>query len=127
MGKKCLVWYLVAAMFIIGIAPRLEAAFSPSDALLLDSATQESDLQKIQRVLENRLVSQRLQDLGFTTDEIRERLAQLSAEQTHSLVQKIDDLKVGQDGLGVVIFLLVVVIVVLIVLMVTGKRVVVTQ
>ena len=127
MGKRCLVWYLAAAMFVIGIAPRVEAAFSPSEALELTAATRESDLHGIQTVLENKLVRQRLQDLGFTGEEIRERLSQLSTGQIHSLAQKLDDLRVGQDGTGVIIFLLVIMVVILIVLMVTGKRVVVAQ
>ena len=126
MSKKCLVWYLAAAMFIIGIAPRLEAAFSPSEALLF-AATREGDLQKIQTVLENKVIRQRLQDLGFSSEEIRERIARLTAEQIHGLAQRIDDLKVGQDGTGVVIFLLLVVVVILIVLMATGRRVLVTK
>lgn len=60
MGKKCLICYLAAAMFIIGIAPRLEAAFSPSEALILSPAVRDGNLGKIQSVLENKLVSQRL-------------------------------------------------------------------
>ena len=51
----------------------------------------------------------------------------MSTGQIHSLAQKLDDLRVGQDGTGVIIFLLVVMVVILIVLMVTGKRVVVAQ
>ncbi len=127
MGKKCLIWYLAAAMFIIGIAPRLEAAFSPSEALLLSPAMREADVAKIQSILENKLVSQRLSDLGYSAQEIRDRLSQLSNEQLHSIAQRIDDLRVGQDAAGIVIFLLVALIVVLIVLLVTGRKVVVTK
>jgi hypothetical protein len=127
MVKKCLAWYLVVAMFVIGIAPRVEAAFSPSEILPLIAGDRASDMERIQKVLEMKLVQQRLQDLGYTAEEIGNRLSQLGDQQIHRLAQKLDDLKVGQDGTGVIIFLLVVIVVILIVLQATGRRVIVTQ
>jgi hypothetical protein len=127
MVKKCLAWYLVLAMFIIGIAPPVEAAFSPSEALTLTVVDRAADLDKIQKILEMKVVTQRLQDLGYSPTEIGTRLSQMSDQQIHSIAQKIDDLKVGQDGGGVIIVLLLVVVVILIVLMTTGRKVVVTK
>ncbi len=127
MVKKCVAWYLVMAMFIIGIAPRVEAAFSPSEALALDPAVRAGDMEKIRVVLENKLVTQRLQDLGYSTEEIMTRMSELSDARVHSLAQKLDELKVGQDGAGVIIFLLVVILVVVLVLMATGRRIVVAK
>ena len=127
MVRKCVLWYLVVAMLIIGITPRLEAAFAPSEALVLSSAARSTDAATVQAALENKLVRQRLQDLGFSADEITARLYQLSDEQLHSIAQKLDDLKVGSDGFGVVIAVLVIIALVLVIIHLSGHKVIVTR
>ena len=127
MMKKTLVCYLVLAMFVIGVAPRLEAAFSPSEALTLPADTRAGDLEKIRVVIENRLVAQRLHDLGYTVEEVTSRLSEMTDAQIHSFAQKLDDLKVGGDGLGIVIALLVIIVLVLVILQLSGRRVLVTK
>jgi type VI protein secretion system component VasF len=125
--KKYLAWYLIFAMFIIGIVPRVEAAFTPSQAMTLAPVDRAAELQRIQTVLETKLIQQRLQDLGYTGEEIRARLSQLSDQQLHSIAQKLDDLRVGKDGLGIVIALLVIVIlVVILVQLSSGHKITVT-
>jgi uncharacterized membrane protein len=127
MIKKCLVVYLIVALFVIGIAPRVDAAFSPSDVLKLSDGSRAMDIDKIRIVLENKLVTQRLADLGFTTEEIVTKLADMTDDQIHQFAQKLDDLKVGGDGIGLVIGVLVIVILVIIILQLTGRKVVVTK
>ena len=129
MAKKSIVWGLVVAMFILGIAPRLEAAFVASQAINSTPLNRMSDLKAIQSALENKLVQQRLQDLGYLSDEINDKLALLSDQQLHNIAQKLDDLRVGQDsGLGIVIAVLVIIILVIIIVnLTTGHRVVVTK
>jgi|WetSurSiteA1Bulk_404760.scaffolds.fasta_scaffold111308_2 hypothetical protein len=127
MVKKCLISYLVLAMFVIGIAPRVDAAFSPSETLKLSAEARTGDLEKIRVVLENKLVTQRLQDVGYTTNEITTRLSQMTDEQIHSFAQKLDDLKVGGDGLGFVIGVLLIVALVLVILHLSGRKVIVTK
>jgi hypothetical protein len=112
-------------MFVIGIAPRLEAAFTPSETLMLSPSTRAADVEKIQAALELKLVQQRLQDLGFSTDEITARLSQLTDEQIHSIAARLDDLKVGGDGLGIVIAILVIIVLVIVIIQLTGHKVVV--
>jgi hypothetical protein len=123
MIKKCLVAYLVLAMFVIGIAPRVDAAFSPSEALTVTAEARTGDIERIRIVLENKLVTQRLHDLGYRTDEIMTRLSQMTDEQLHSFAQKLDDLKVGGDGFGVVIAVLLIIVLVLVILQLTGHKV----
>lgn len=129
MAKKCIVWCLVAAMFILGIAPRLEAAFVPSQVINSSPSDRASDLKVIQSALEDKLVRQRLQDLGFTSKEISDRLSLLNEEQLHSIAQKLDDLRVGQDsGVGIVIAVLVIIILIIVIVnLTTGHKVVVTK
>lgn len=127
MFKKCLVSYLVFAMFIIGIAPRVDAAFSPSETLTLSATDRAQDTEKIRTALENKMVAQRLHDLGYSSEEIASRLSELTDAQIHSFAQKLDDIKVGGDGLGIVIAILVIIILVIVILHLTGRRVVVAR
>lgn len=129
MARKYIVWYLVAAMFVIGIAPRLEAAFVPSQLIGTTPLDRVADERAIQSILENRLVQQRLMDLGYTVEEIQDRLSQLSDQQIHAVAQKLDDLRVGQDSaLGIVIAVLVIIVlVILIINLTTGRKVVITR
>lgn len=123
---KQVAWYLVFAMFIIGIVPRVEAGFAPSEAVTLAKVDRAADLEGIQKVLETKIIKERLEKLGFTQDEISNRLSQLSDWQIHQLALQLDDLKVGGDnGLGIVIALLVIAILVVILIQLSGRRIIV--
>jgi hypothetical protein len=125
---KHISWYLIVAMFIIGITPRLDAAIAPSEVIASSQLDRAADLAQIQRVLEMKVVKERLDKLGFTADEIRSRVDTLTDYQIHQLAQQIDDLRVGNDeALGVIIALLVIVILVIVILQLSGRRVVVTK
>ena len=117
-------WYLAGAMFIIGIAPRVDAGFSPS-AMVNTEFQRDVDMAKVQQVIETKLVSERLEKLGFTRDEITSRLSQLSDRQLHQVAQNLDDIRVGGDALGVIIALLVIAILVIVILQLTGHKVIV--
>ena len=88
---KWITWYMVALMAFIGITPRVDAAFSPSEGLALLQSDRQSDLQKIQKVLESKMIRERLNALGFAQDEIQTRLSQLNEEQIHQLASKLDE------------------------------------
>ncbi|MCG2722901.1 MAG: PA2779 family protein [Thermodesulfovibrionales bacterium] len=124
---KQISWYLVIAMFLIGIAPKVDAGFAPSEIIALSQMERTADLQKIQNILEAKAVKERLSQLGFTHDEIQQRFSQLNDQQMHQIALQLDDLKVGQDGLGVVIALLVIAILIVVLLKLTGHKVIVTK
>jgi hypothetical protein len=123
--RKWITWYLVAAMFVIGITPRVYAGFSPSEFTSLAPADRSAELQKIQKFLEMKVVRERLREFGFTPDEIQSRLNQLSDPQVHQLALQVDKLKVGGDAAGVIIALLVIAILVVVLIWLMGHRVVV--
>jgi len=122
---KYIACYLVFAMFMISIVPRVGAGFIPSEIIAPPQLDRTADLQKIQKVLETKMVRERLENLGFTESEIQKRLNQLSDEQIHNLALNIDQLKVGGNGLGVVIVILVIAILVVLLLQLTGHKVIV--
>jgi hypothetical protein len=124
--KKCIIWYLVAAMFIIGIAPRVYAGFSPSEGSALSSAERASELKQVQKFLEMKMVRERLGELGLSPEDIQSRLNQFGDRQLHQLALQLDDLKVaGDDFLGVIILLLVIAILVVLLIQLTGHKIVI--
>ncbi|MCC6345638.1 MAG: PA2779 family protein [Nitrospirales bacterium] len=123
--KRYVAWYLVAAMFVIGIAPRSEAGFAPSGEIALAQADRASDMQKVRSVLETKMVRDRLEKLGYTQEEIQSRLSRLSDQQIHELALNLDQIKAGGDGLGVVIAILVIILLIVLILNLTGHRVLV--
>src|SRR4030043_2203467 len=110
--RKVISCYLVVAMFVLGITPRLYAGFSPSEAISILSFDRSSDLEKIRKVLEMKMVREKLKDLGFAPDEIENRLSQLSDHQIHQLALNLDELQVGGSGWAVLIIVLLVVLIV---------------
>lgn len=122
MVRKCVCYYLVFAMFVIGIVPRVEAAFTPSAALV--PGDRASDIEKIRVVLQHKMVAQRLHDLGFSADEISSRLVNLDDQQLHSFAQQLDDLKVGGiDAIWWLVIAIVIVLIVFVLLPAVGIRV----
>lgn len=129
--KNGLIFYLVLCSLLLGFFT------SDSMAILIpsvlpgaqgSSVTQrQSELERIQVLLESKLISQRLSDLGLTAGEIQARLAQLTDDQIHQIAQRLDSLLIGGDGLGIVIALLVVAILVVIFLQITGHKIIVTK
>jgi hypothetical protein len=120
---SCLMAFL---MFLIGVAPRVDAGFAPSELMKgFSHSERTADLQKIQKMLEMKAVKERLGNLGFTESEIQKRLNELSDEQIHYFAQNIDQLQTGGNGLGIVIALLVIAILVVLLIQLTGHRVIV--
>jgi hypothetical protein len=110
---------LIFVLSLISLVPRVEAAFIPSS----DSRSglmRNQDIQTIQKALENKIVKQRLQDLGFSEEEIQERLNQLSDEEVHNLAMQIDSLSQG-GILGLVIAVLIIVVLVLVIMKLMDK------
>lgn len=129
---QVLVWTLAVTTLVMGIfPPEGRAMLVPSTATATEQGTgfdRAADLQKVQSVLESRVVRQRLEDYGLTAEEINTRLAQLSDAQVHQLASQIDALiPAGDGGLGIVIALLVIAILVVILVYLMGNRVAIVK
>lgn len=121
---KCVSCYLAMAMFFIGIVPKVDAALSPSEVIVLSQIDRASDLQKIQQILETKMIKTRLEQLGFSQDEIQARLTQLNDQQIHQLALQLDKIKVGGNGFEFLVILLLVGILVVLFLHYSGRTVV---
>ena len=117
---------MLVAFGILSFAPRVDAAYvSNFDLLSSQAGERDADMDTIQNTLENKMVVERLEALGYSKEEISERLAMLSPEERHDLATRIDTLHSGQGVWGIVIGVLVVVLIVLLILHFTDRRVVV--
>lgn len=122
MFKKLMAVYLAVAIFFIGFIQSAGAAFIPSEVTLNSKV---EDMEKVQKFLEMKIVSQRLKDFGYSEKEIMDRLSSLDEQTLHSLALKIDEVKVAGDaGLAIILALVIIALVVLIINL-TGHRVVV--
>ena len=125
---KHITWYLVIAMFIIGIAPKVDAGLAPSEIIAIAQVDRNADLGNIQKVLEVKAIRERLTQFGLTQDEIQKRLTQLSDQQIHQISLQLDDLRIGQDdALTAIIAVLVIVILIVVLLKLTGHKVIVAK
>ncbi len=125
-GLRKVAVLLLAAVSILSLAPRVDAAFvSNYDMLSQQINESDPDMDTIQQTLENKMVTERLEALGYSKEEISERLAMLTPEERHDLATRIDALNSGQGAWAWVIGILVVVLLVLLILHFTDKRVVI--
>jgi hypothetical protein len=120
---KWITWYMVTVMCVIGITPRVFAGLSPSEVIALSQSDRHSDLQKIQKVLESKMIRERLKQLGFSEEGIQNRLHQLTNDQIHQIALQVDELNVGGDGGTAVIIILLILILAGIIIYVTGHRI----
>jgi hypothetical protein len=114
-------------MFILGIAPRVDAGLSSSELIAQPEFNRSTDMNRVMKVIETKMVRERLKQFGYTPEEIQSRLNQLTEEQLHRFASTLDELKVGGDGLGIVIALLVIAILVVILLQLTDHKIIVTK
>lgn len=120
---KWVTWYMVVVMFFFGMIPRVDAGFSPSEGMGHSQMGRAADLEKIRKILEIKMIRERLDALGFSQAEIQTKLTQLGDEQVHQLALKLDELNVGADGAEAVIILLFLAILVVLIIYLLGYRV----
>ncbi len=115
---------LVVTMGFLSFVPRVQAGFVPTEEFI-EFDTRLHDMATAQKAIENKLVSERLKALGYSEQEIMQRLEQLSDDELHQLASRIDTLTTGGDALGLVIGVLLVILIVIVILKVTDKRIVI--
>jgi len=113
-------------MSALDMAPA-RAALAPSrlSGATTITSTRDADLLVAQRVLENKVVAQKLRDYGVSPADAQLRLASMSDQELHSLASTAKGLPSGGDATGAIIGVLIIVILVIIVLKLMNKEVVV--
>jgi hypothetical protein len=116
---------MVTVMFLFGITPKVEAGFSPSELISQSQMNRSTDVEKIQKFLETKMVRERLHAFGFSQEEIQTRLNQLTDEQIHQVALQLDELNVAGNGGEVIIIVLLILILVALIIYLTGHKIVV--
>jgi hypothetical protein len=85
-----------------------------------------AEIAKVQSVLEQKVVLQKLLDYGVSSEEAMAKIRTMSDSDLHRLATLADRVATGADsGVGILIGLAVLVILILVILMLMNKRVVV--
>ena len=113
---------LVVVMGLVSLVPRVEASFVPSDQSP-SSISRQDDMATIQKALEQKLVKERLKDLGYTEEEIKARLDRLSDAEVQSLASQLDSLMPAGGWEAAVLVLVLVAILIVVILMWTGHKI----
>ena len=83
-----IVTLMMVTFGILSFAPRVDAAYVSNYDMLsgqVENKGQDADMGTIQRTLENKMVVERLEALGYTKEEISDRLAMLTPEELHDI------------------------------------------
>jgi len=89
------------------------------------SEIRAGEIKKIQVALENELVRAKLSAYGLSSDEVNQKLDQMSDEQIHLLAQASDDLLAGGNGVGLAIGILVIILLVVLIIKLMDKTIVI--
>jgi hypothetical protein len=115
---------MTVIMAILGMVPRVDAAFIHSFESM-NNEYQANDLETIRQFLEVKAVKNRLESLGYSSEEIQDRLSSLSDEEIHQLAGNINTLTTGGDTVGVIIGVLMIVLLVLLILRLMDRRIII--
>jgi len=116
------------AMLILGAIPVKSMAYVTGMEPAMQHATAASraeSMARVQRVLESKLVSERLQSVGLSAPEVESRIQKLSDTELHRFASQLDALYPGGDGFSVIIAILVIVILVMIILKLADRKIVI--
>lgn len=83
--------------------------------------SREANLTKVRKMLENKLVAEKLRTHGLSTEEINQKLDKMGDAQIHQLAALSDRITAGGDG-GVAIAIVALVIVVIFILVLIVMR-----
>ena len=114
--------YIVLFMSFPAVAGLIHSI--PSSVEMADKV-RGAEIDKVQKVLEMQIVTDKLQAYGMSADEVKAKLQSMSDEQLHLMAQASDRVLAGGDGLGIVIGLLVIVILVILIMKLMDKKIIV--
>ena len=124
-------WFFVLAIVMAGWMGVLGSFRGVAEASVIASHSGAGDLRtaeisKVQTVLEQKVVMQKLLDYGVSSEEAVAKVRSMSESDLHRLATLADRVAAGADGgVDFVIGLAVLVILILVILMLMNKRVVV--
>lgn len=83
------------------------------------------EIHKIQRALENQVVTDKLSAYGLKSDEIKDKITHMNDDQIHLLAQASDSVLAGGDGVGAAIGVLIIVLLVILIIKLLNKDIII--
>jgi hypothetical protein len=124
-------WFIVLAVAMAGWMGVLGSLRGIAEAGVIashleDNTGRSEDLSKIQSLLENRIVVQRLIDYGVSPDEAMAKVREMGPEDLHRLASLTDRAAAGADsGIGILIGIAVLIILVILIIKLMNKEVII--
>lgn len=120
MKKLCILTFVILMLGWIRI-PDTHASLAPADEVVSSEmgVSRAEDLQVVRKVLEHKLVQQRLLDIGLTQEQIDARLDRLSDGQLHLLASQLNAVIPAGDSGTIWTIVGILLIVILIILLAT--------
>jgi len=87
------------------------------------STLREVDEIKVRRALENKIVAEKLMSHGLTTEEVSEKLNEMSDEQVHQIASLSDRIPAGGDGVVAVVVTVLVIVALVLLIIFLWKRI----
>jgi hypothetical protein len=118
---------VVLCMSVLNFSPAL-AGLAPSQVsgATTVASVRDADLLVAQRVLENKIVAQKLRDYGVAAADVQLKLAGMSDRDLHTLASASRGLPSGGDGtVGALIGVCILVILVIVILRLMNRQVIV--
>ncbi len=113
--SRILAMPVALAMFLnLGVLPAANAALVSTDKVI-DQASATKDRERVESFLAREDVRQQMETLGVNPEDAAARVAGLSDSEVKKIVNRLDEMPAGQDGIGTVLGVLVFVLLVLLI------------
>jgi len=124
-------WFVVLALALatwLGLLGSLQGVAEAGviASRLSEAETRTEDLGKIQSLLENKIVVQKLADYGVSPEEAKAKVEAMSTQDLHRLASLTDRAAAGaDDGIGILIGIAILIILIIVILKLMHKEVVI--
>lgn len=115
---------LVGTIFLLGSIPSKSMAYVVGGEEAVE-ASRAGDMERLQRVLESKAISGKLEAMGLTPGEIEARLEGLSDSELHTFATDLDNLYPGTGAVGFVAVILILFIALILTLKATGRKIII--
>jgi hypothetical protein len=107
------------------ISKSVEGAMVSSQMILSGDKTADRgiDEEKVRRMLENKIVAERLKSHGLSKEEVTAKMDRMSDEQIHQLAALTDRIPAGGDGAATAAVIVLVVFIIAILMLIILRRI----
>lgn len=117
---KSISFFLIFSFLLLDFTVQKAKAGMIDTGSIVTLAKQENDRARVMAFLDRQDVQQVMEQQGVAAEEARQRVAVLSDDEVRQIVQAMDQLPAGGDGLGVIIGAAVLVFIILLITDIAG-------